>query len=175
MGNRDGCDLRFWCAQFLCAVVLLKYCHCATPCSESRLREELLSGLLEPKRSRSKRGRLQKHAKSREGNPSKKPPNQIQRVCTNSLRKLFLAVFCLFCRKKGGTGCANCSAIACTMCFYLGGFFFFGVGLPCMTNERKRAQMSANASLQKSANERKRAQKSASALNCKQPGLKQPG
>ena len=59
----------------------------------------------------------------REGNPPKKPPTQIKTTCTNNLHKLFLPVFCLFKRDKGGTICANCSEIVCTN-------GDFGVGLP---------------------------------------------
>ena len=62
----------------------------------------------------------------------KKPPTQTKSLCTNSLRKLFLLVFCLF---KGETKkkkdslyklFRNCLR---KLCFYLGAWFF-GVGLP---------------------------------------------
>ena len=52
------------------------------------------------------------------------PPTQIKTVCTNSLRKLFLPLFCLFYREKGQTACTNCPEILCANSAFIwkGGF-----------------------------------------------------
>ena len=61
---------------------------------------------------------------SREGNLPEKAPTQTKPVCTNSLRKFFLAVSAYFTGERA-TVCTNCSEILLrTPCFYLGGLVF---------------------------------------------------
>ena len=61
----------------------------------------------------------------REGDPPKKPPTQIKRVCTNSLCKLFCVCFLLISKGKGGQFVQTVpklfAQIVCANCFYLGG------------------------------------------------------
>ena len=65
---------------------------------------------------------------SRESNPPKKSPTQIETVCTNSLRKLFRLFSAYFKGKNGEQFVQTVPKLfaqtVCANCFYLGGWFF---------------------------------------------------
>ena len=81
---------------------------------------------------------------SKESREPKKPPTQIKRVCTNSLRKLF-CLFSVYCKGERGTICTNCPEIVCANCLcklFLFGWVVFWVGLPFAKEKKIRVKES---------------------------------
>ena len=58
------------------------------------------------------------------------PITQVKTVCTNSLRKLFGAVFCLSCRERGDSLYKLFRNCLRKLCFYLGRCFYWAGWLP---------------------------------------------
>ena len=71
--------------------------------------------------------------------PTRKTTHPNKTVCTNSLRKLFLPVFCLFKGEREGSLYKLALNCLCKLCFYLGGWVFW-VGLPFMMQECRESK-----------------------------------